>query len=70
MLTIIKVFFWVFATVVILGKANIADAAQAKKKNSSYNSAKVKCLDENPNLAGKALQKCIKRKQKIKNKVY
>lgn len=43
-----------------------AHTAEAKGKRMTYAEAKSKCLEEDPGLAGKALQSCIKKMKKKK----
>lgn len=53
---------------VVIGTAANAEAAKSGAKKMSYSAAKTKCLEEDPGLAGKALQSCIKKAQKKKKK--
>lgn len=53
------------ATIVIGAILAAASMANAKSKSkTSYNTAKKQCLDEDPSLKGRALQKCISQKRK------
>lgn len=46
-----------------LGAAHVADA-KPKKKDPEFAAAKKVCLEENPELKGSALKKCIREKRK------
>lgn len=51
------------ALVMVVSQGALA-AGKGKKKRLNYAQAKAECLTENQSLAGKALQACIKKKQK------
>lgn len=55
---------------IVLGAATSAEAAKSGGKKMGYNDAKTKCLEEDPGLAGKSLQSCIKKMQKKKKKSH
>lgn len=51
------------STLALISAIGLSAQANPKKKNK-YNEAKRACLTENPDLAGKKLQSCIKKKMK------
>lgn len=52
--------------VLAMGSIPGAEAARSGGKKAAYAAAKKKCLDSDPELAGKQLQACIKKKLKKK----
>lgn len=52
------------STIALAGFSSLSPAQSRHRKGAAYTEAKAKCLEEQPGLSGKKLQKCIKEMKK------